>query len=63
MPDEELRRLYAHIAEAEGGHPSEEVLGRLLAGRLRWAEREGAVDHVARCAECAALVQHVARCA
>jgi len=61
LGDDTLRRVYAESAPRDA-HPSEEVLERLLGSGLAPAEREAALEHVARCAECSALLQHVSRC-
>jgi hypothetical protein len=62
LDDQALRRLYREGTSAPDAHPPEAVLGALIRGSLGPAEREVTLDHVGRCAECAALLQHVSRC-
>jgi hypothetical protein len=61
LGEDTLRRVYEESAPRDA-HPSEDVLERLLGGALAPAEREAALEHVARCAECSAVLQHVSRC-
>jgi hypothetical protein len=62
LSEDALRRVYTEGMRATDTHPDEATLGRLLGGELAPGVREAALEHVARCAECAALLQHGARC-
>ena len=62
LSEDALRRVYTEGARAADAHPDEATLGRLLGGDLAPGVREATLEHVARCAECAALLQHGARC-
>jgi hypothetical protein len=57
MPDSEerLRRLYTGSAVPAGGHLLEEDWERLACGEMAAADRERALEHVTRCAECARI--------
>jgi len=52
MTDDHLSRAYQAIPPPTG-HLSDEAWERFLDGTLSTAEREAAVDHITRCAECA----------
>lgn len=50
-----LRGLYAARGPQAGPHPGEDDWVRLAAGGMAEGERSSVVDHVVRCAECAAV--------
>jgi hypothetical protein len=65
MPDRDagLRALYAAAQRGAGAaHPTEDALLGLLGESDAALDGDVLLDHVARCAECAAFLQHVGRC-
>lgn len=57
LTPEELRFAYAQATATAGGHPSSDVLARLLAGEVTDDQRQKAVAHVAVCSRCAEEVR------